>query len=104
MTKEHVPVMAGELIDLVDPRAGELQMVATRGAGLADRADLGVLVGRIQRRQVGQRCQGGVALHADRGLRIAQLPAARGERGELLALLGRRRTLAPAAGAVLLGL
>ena len=79
-------------------------MVATRGAGLADRADLGVLVGRVGRRQVGQRRQGGIALDADRGLRIAQLPAPRGERGELLALLGRRRPLATTAGAILLGL
>src|ERR1700735_4907552 len=33
MTKEHVPVLAGELIDLVDPRAGEVCVDCTVGGG-----------------------------------------------------------------------
>jgi 16S rRNA (cytosine1402-N4)-methyltransferase len=33
MTKTHVPVLAGELIDLVDPRPGEVAVDCTFGAG-----------------------------------------------------------------------
>src|ERR1700735_2068547 len=51
MTKEHVPVLAGELIDLVDPRAGEVCVDCTVGGGgharlLADRlGPAGTLIG-----------------------------------------------------------
>ena len=42
MTKEHIPVLAGELIDIVDPRPGETAVDCTVGGGgharlLADR-------------------------------------------------------------------
>jgi len=51
MTKEHVPVLAGELIDLVDPQAGEVCVDCTVGGGgharlLADRlGPAGTLIG-----------------------------------------------------------
>jgi 16S rRNA (cytosine1402-N4)-methyltransferase len=51
MTKEHVPVLAGELIDLVDPRPGEVCVDCTVGGGgharlLADRlGPAGMLIG-----------------------------------------------------------
>ena len=51
MTKEHVPVLAGELIDLVDPRPGEVCVDCTVGGGgharlLADRlGPAGTLIG-----------------------------------------------------------
>ncbi len=79
-------------------------MVAPGGAGLPHLAQHRVLHGRSVGGQVGQSGELGVALGAHRGLPIAQLPTAGGERGELIALLGRWRTLAAAACAVLLGL
>ena len=51
MTKEHVPVLAGELIDLVDPQPGEVRVDCTVGGGgharlLADRlGPAGTLIG-----------------------------------------------------------
>ena len=51
MTKEHVPVLAGELIDLVDPQQGEVCVDCTVGGGgharlLADRlGPAGTLIG-----------------------------------------------------------
>jgi 16S rRNA (cytosine1402-N4)-methyltransferase len=33
MTQTHVPVLAGELIDLVDPRLGEIAVDCTFGGG-----------------------------------------------------------------------
>jgi 16S rRNA (cytosine1402-N4)-methyltransferase len=51
MTKEHVPVLAGELIDLVDPQPGEVCIDCTVGGGgharlLADRlGPAGTLIG-----------------------------------------------------------
>jgi 16S rRNA (cytosine1402-N4)-methyltransferase len=51
MTKEHVPVLAGELIDLVDPQPGEVCVDCTVGGGgharlLADRlGPAGTLIG-----------------------------------------------------------
>src|SRR5580693_2679908 len=51
MTKEHVPVLAGELIDLVDPQPGEVWVDCTVGGGgharlLADRlGPAGTLIG-----------------------------------------------------------
>src|ERR1700759_5710237 len=51
MTKEHVPVLAGEVIDLVDPRPGEVCVDCTVGGGgharlLADRlGPSGTLIG-----------------------------------------------------------
>jgi 16S rRNA (cytosine1402-N4)-methyltransferase len=51
MTKEHVPVLAGELIDLIDPRPGEICVDCTVGGGgharlLADRlGPAGTLIG-----------------------------------------------------------
>ena len=51
MTREHIPVLAGELIDLVDPRPGEVAVDCTVGGGgharlLADRlGPAGTLVG-----------------------------------------------------------
>ncbi len=51
MTKEHIPVLAGELIDLVDPRPGEVAVDCTVGGGgharlLADRlGPSGTLIG-----------------------------------------------------------
>ena len=51
MTREHVPVLAGELIEMVDPRPGEVAVDCTVGGGgharlLADRlGPSGMLVG-----------------------------------------------------------
>ena len=51
MTREHVPVLAGELIDVVDPRPGEIAVDCTVGGGgharlIADRlGPSGMLVG-----------------------------------------------------------
>ena len=51
MTREHIPVLAGELIDLVDPRPGDVAIDCTVGGGgharlLADRiGPAGTLVG-----------------------------------------------------------
>lgn len=51
MTQTHVPVLAGELIDLVDPRSGELAVDCTLGGGgharlVADRlGPAGTLIG-----------------------------------------------------------
>jgi 16S rRNA (cytosine1402-N4)-methyltransferase len=51
MTQTHIPVLAGELIDLVDPRAGEVAVDCTVGGGgharlIADRiGPAGVLIG-----------------------------------------------------------
>ena len=33
MTKTHIPVLAGELIDLIDPRPGEVAVDCTIGGG-----------------------------------------------------------------------
>ncbi len=87
----------------VDPVAGELEVVLAGGAGFPDLVQDRVLVGGVLGGQVRQRREHAVALGAHRVLLVAQLPAARGERGELLALLGRRRALAALARAVLLG-
>ena len=51
MTKTHIPVLAGELIDLVDPRPGEIAVDCTVGGGgharlIADRiGPSGMLIG-----------------------------------------------------------
>ncbi len=51
MTKTHIPVLAGELIDLVDPRPGEVAVDCTVGGGgharlIADRiGPSGILIG-----------------------------------------------------------
>jgi 16S rRNA (cytosine1402-N4)-methyltransferase len=51
MTKTHIPVLAGELIDLVDPRPGEVAVDCTVGGGgharlIADRiGPAGILIG-----------------------------------------------------------
>jgi 16S rRNA (cytosine1402-N4)-methyltransferase len=51
MTKSHIPVLAGELIDLVDPRPGEIAVDCTVGGGgharlIADRiGPAGILIG-----------------------------------------------------------
>ncbi len=51
MTKPHIPVLAGELIDLIDPRPGEVAVDCTVGGGgharlIADRiGPSGILVG-----------------------------------------------------------
>jgi 16S rRNA (cytosine1402-N4)-methyltransferase len=51
MTKEHIPVLAGELIDLLDPRPGETAIDCTVGGGgharlIADRiGPAGTLIG-----------------------------------------------------------
>ena len=51
MTREHVPVLAGELIEIVDPRAGEVAIDCTVGGGgharlLAERlGPAGTLIG-----------------------------------------------------------
>jgi 16S rRNA (cytosine1402-N4)-methyltransferase len=51
MTKTHIPVLAGELIDLVDPRPGEVAVDCTVGGGgharlIADRiGPAGMLIG-----------------------------------------------------------
>jgi 16S rRNA (cytosine1402-N4)-methyltransferase len=51
MTKTHIPVLAGELIDLVDPRPGEIAVDCTVGGGgharlIADRlGPAGMLIG-----------------------------------------------------------
>ncbi|HEY5427624.1 MAG TPA: 16S rRNA (cytosine(1402)-N(4))-methyltransferase RsmH [Solirubrobacteraceae bacterium] len=51
MTKTHTPVLAGELIDLVDPRPGEIAVDCTVGGGgharlIADRiGPAGILIG-----------------------------------------------------------
>ena len=87
----------------VDPVAGELQVVLAGGAGLPDLVQDRVLVGSVVRRQVRQRRQLALALGLHRRLLVAERPAASGQRGELLALLGGRRPLAALAGPVLLG-
>src|SRR2546430_7538173 len=51
MTQTHIPVLAGELIDVVDPQPGEVAIDCTFGAGgharlIADRiGPAGVLIG-----------------------------------------------------------
>src|SRR4030088_2825137 len=51
MTRTHIPVLAGELIDLVDPRPGEIAVDCTLGGGgharlIADRlGPAGTLIG-----------------------------------------------------------
>jgi 16S rRNA (cytosine1402-N4)-methyltransferase len=51
MTKTHIPVLAGELIDLIDPRPGEVAVDCTVGGGgharlIADRiGPAGILIG-----------------------------------------------------------
>src|SRR4030088_2414505 len=51
MTRTHIPVLAGELIDLLDPRPGELAVDCTFGGGgharlIADRiGPAGMLIG-----------------------------------------------------------
>ena len=69
--------------------AGELEVVASGRAGLADLLEDRVLAGRVGGRQVGQRRQGGVALGAQRRLLVAQL-SARGRRARRAALAAPR--------------
>jgi len=51
MTRTHIPVLAGELIDLLDPQAGETAVDCTFGGGgharlIADRlGPAGTLIG-----------------------------------------------------------
>ena len=69
--------------------AGELEVVAAAGLALADLADDGVLVGRVVGGQVGQRGSAASRSATHPGLVVGQGAAARRQRRELLALLGR---------------
>ena len=88
----------------VDPRPRQLQVIAAGGAGLADLTEHRVLGRSLGRGEVGQAGELRVALRPHGRLLIAERPTARRKRRQLLALLGRWRTLAAAARAVLLGL
>jgi hypothetical protein len=78
-------------------------VVLSDGAGVPHLVQNGVLVGGVGGGKVRKRGQDPVALPPYRRLLVAERPAPRRQRSQLLALLGCRRPLAAATGPVLLG-